>query len=144
LRCKWNKIEQHNVSFDGNSAALLTENDAVLIDLAMAAMFRHAAGITTILLYCLYYGPDADLSSEIIGEFKRNKLGVPYCVQKCVTPTTIQVLVTETMTHRYSNNQDVHGVINLTGDWTAVCYLTYESNGLNKRRRGNIYEKTRI
>jgi hypothetical protein len=39
----------HNVSFDSNSAALLTEDDAVLIDLAMAAMFRHAAGITTIL-----------------------------------------------------------------------------------------------
>jgi hypothetical protein len=31
------------------------------------------------------------------------------------------------------NNQDAHGVINLTGDWTAVCYLTYESNGLNKK-----------
>ena len=86
LRWKcWNKIVQLNVSFDSNSAALLTEDDAVLIDLAMATMFRHAAGITTILLYCLYYGPDADLSSEIVGEFKRNKLGVPYCVQKCIT-----------------------------------------------------------
>jgi len=49
-----------------NSAALLTEDDAMLIDLATASMCRNAAGITTILVYCLNYGPDADLSSEIV------------------------------------------------------------------------------
>ena len=108
-----------------------TDDDAVLIDLAMAAMCGHAAGITTILLYCLNYGPDADLSSKTVGEFKRNKLGGAVLCTVMRNATIIEVLVTETMTEHYSNNQDAHGVINPTGDWTAVCCLTYESNGQN-------------
>lgn len=77
----------------------------MLIDLAMAAMFRHAVGITTILLYCLYYGPDSDLSSEIVGELKRNILGGTVLCTEMHNTNIIQVLVTENMTQHYSNNQ---------------------------------------
>jgi len=58
--------------------------------------------------------------------------------------TVIKVLVREILTQHYSKNQEAQGVINPTGDWTAVCYLTYESNGLKLKAYNYTQENTNI